>query len=310
MFAAGPGCQKLMLSCRVIETARVLQTIEDYPALLELVAENEVLPEYQDTFFKQYLLEVRSRALLNTGQYEEALATFEQCCQLMSTTNTDRIVAHLFLSQLYREWARDDLARNTLDKLEEYFAAIEHYGRKLTILRQIAYRIALERHLMGDDDKAVGPAEKAFKWCSELSDQPGCIKTAILLLRITARTNGHYEPQSRWYDELQQLAGNTFFRLERACAYWELGLSTGVVEPDEERMRQSACEYLQLSYDLYRSVPFVDSRKSSVAVKHSLDSRAGRRPANGGGAIENSAEIDALFDALMAYAPSSFVANR
>jgi tetratricopeptide (TPR) repeat protein len=309
MFAAGPGCQKLMLSCRVIETARVLQTIEDYPALLALVEENEVLPEYQDTFFKQYLLEVRSRALLNTGRYEEALSTFQQCCQLMSTTNTDRIVAHLFLSQLYREWGRDDLARDTLAKLEEYFAAIEHYGRKLPILRQIAYRIALERHLMGDDDKAVGPAEKAFKWCSELSDQPGCIKTAILLLRVSARTNGHYEPQRRWYDELQQLAANTFFRLERACAYWELGLSTGVAESDEERMRQSACEFLQLSYDLYRSVPFVDSRKSCAAVKHSLDSRAGRKPANGA-AIENSSDIDAVFDALMEYAPNSFVASQ
>ena len=309
MFAASGGCQKLMLSCRVIETARVLQTIEDYPALLALVEENEVLPEYQDNFFKQYLLEVRSRALLNTGRYEEALSTFEECCRLMSTTNTDRIVAHLFLSQLYREWGRDDLARDTLDKLEEYFAAIEHYGRKLPILRQIAYRVALERHLMGDDEKAVEPAQKAFQWCRELSDQPGCIKTAILLLRTSARTNGHYEPQRHWYDELQQIASNTFFRLERACAYWELGLSTRVVEPDEERARESACELLQLSYDLYRSVPFVDSLKSCVAVKQSLDSRVSRKRATGE-AIAGSAEIDAIFDALMKYAPSSFAASQ
>ena len=309
MFAATPGCQKLMLSCRVLETARVLQTIEDYPALLALVEENEVLPEYQDTFFKQYLLEVRSRALLNTGRYEEALSTFEECCRLMSTTNTDRIVAHLFLSQLYREWGRDGLARQTLDKLEEYFAAIEHYGRKLPILRQIAYRIALERHLMGDDDKAVGPAEKAFNWCNELSDQPGCIKTAILLLRISAQTNGHYEPQRRWYDELQQVASNSFFRLERACAYWELGLSTGVAESNEESARESACDFLQRSYDLYNSVPFVDSRKSSEAVKQSLDSRVSSTPANGA-TIENSAEIDTLFDALMEYALDSFVTSH
>jgi tetratricopeptide (TPR) repeat protein len=309
MFAASPGCQKLMLSCRVIETARVLQTIEDYPALLTLVEENEVLPEYQDTFFKQYLLEVRSRALLNTGRYEEALSTFEECCRLMSTTNTDRIVAHLFLSQLYREWGRDDLARDTLAKLEDYFSAIEHYGRKLPILRQIAYRIALERHLMGDDDKAVGPAEKAFNWCKELSDQPGCIKTAILLLRTSARTNGRHEPQRRWYDELQQLASSSFFRLERACAYWELGLSTGVVESDEERMRESACEFLQLSYDLYRSVPFVDSRNSCAAVKRSLDARVTRKFTSGA-AIENSPEIDAVFDALMQYAPDSFAATQ
>ncbi len=308
MFVAGPGCQKLMLSCRVIETARVLQTIEDYPALLALVEENQALPEYQDTFFKQYLLEVRSRALLNTGRYEEALSTFEECCRLMSTTNTDRIVAHLFLSQLYREWGRDELARQTLEKLEEYFAAIEHYGRKLPILRQIAYRIALERHLMGDDEKAIAPAEKAFNWCNELSDQPGCIKTAILLLRISTRTNGHYKPDRRWYDELQQLASNTFFRLERACAYWELGLSTGLAESDEDRVRESACEFLQLSYDLYRSVPFVDSRKSSAAVKHSLEARVSRKPPTST-AIENSAEIDAVFDALMEFALNASVAT-
>jgi tetratricopeptide (TPR) repeat protein len=287
----------------------VLQTIEDYPALLTLVEENEALPEYGDTFFKQYLLEVRSRALLQTGKYEEALSAFEECCRLMSTKNTDRIVAHLFLSQLYREWGREDLARQTLDKLEEFFAGIEHYGRRLPILRQIAYRLALERHLMGDDEKAAGPAEKAFNWCRELSDQPGCIKTAILLLRISTRTSGSYESQRGWYDELHQLASNTFFRLERACAYWELGLSRGVVESNERKARESACEFLQLSYDLYRSIPFVDSRHSSEAVKQSLESRASR-PAANGAAIENNADIDAVFEELMEYALDSFAVSQ
>jgi hypothetical protein len=241
----------------------------------------------------------------------------EDCCSLMPLNTTDRIVVHLLLSQIYREWGRDDLARETLNKLEEHLAGVEKFGRRLPILRQIAYRLALERHLMGDDAKALAPAEKAFKWCSELSDQPGSIKTAILLLRIcTDGTRDTYPPamQRYWYDELQRLASTTFFRLERACAYWELGLSADLIESDDERGRECACEFLQNSYNLYRSLPFVDSRQSCDAVKRSLDSRVRGFPARSTLANEmaevKSSSIDSVFDALMEYAPVSFVASQ
>jgi tetratricopeptide (TPR) repeat protein len=316
MFAAAPGYQKVMLSCRVVETARVLQTVEDYAALLALAETNEGLPEYQDAFFKQYLLEARSRALLHMGQYETAMGALEECCHLMPLNTTDRIVAHLLLSQIYREWGREELAAEALDKLEEHLAGVEKFGKRLPILRQIAYRLALDRHLMGDNSRALAPAEKAFNWCSELSDQPGCIKTAILLLRIyTDRTGGAYSPsmQRRWYDELQQLASTTFFRLERACAYWELGLSSDLVESDE-RTRESACEFLQNSYNLYRSLPFVDSRRSCEAVKRSLDSCVRGYPSRTTLANElawvNSSSIDSVFDALMEYVPVSSAATQ
>jgi tetratricopeptide (TPR) repeat protein len=306
-----------MLSCRVIEAARVLQIIEDYPALLELAETNQGLPEYQDTLFKQYLLEVRSRALLAMGQYEMAMETLEDCCNQMPLNTTDRLVIHSLLSQIYREWGRDDLAGETLDKLEEHLAGVEKFGLRLPILRQISYRLALERHAMGDDSRALGPAEKAFKWCSELNDQPGSIKSAILLLRIcTDRTSGTYPPamQRHWYDELQQLASTTFFQLERACAYWELGLSSDLIESDDERARESACEFLQKSYNLYRSIPFVDSRQSCEAVKRSLASRVRGFPARSTLANEivrvNSSSIDSAFDALMEYVPESFVASQ
>jgi tetratricopeptide (TPR) repeat protein len=305
-----------MLSCRIVETARVLQTVEDYSALLTLVETNERLPEYQDAFFKQYLLEARSRALLHMGQYETAMEALEECCSLMPLNTTDRIVAHLLLSQIYREWGREELAAEALNKLEEHLAAVEKFGKRLPILRQIAYRLALDRHLMDDNAGALAPAEKAFNWCSELSDQPGCIKTAILLLRICAdKTGSAYSPsmQRRWYDELQRLASTTFFRLERACAYWELGLSSDLAEPDES-LRQSACEFLQNSYNLYRSLPFVDSKRSSETVKLSLDCCVRERPASDPLADQivwvNSSSIDSVFDALMEYVPEFFVASQ
>lgn len=317
MFAAAPGYQKVMLSCRVVEAARVLQTVEDYPALLALAETNQGLPEYQDAFFKQYLLEVRSRALLAIGQYEMAMETLSDCCSQMPLNTTDRIVIHSLLSQIYREWGRDDLAGETLDKLEEHLAAVEKFSRRLPILRQVAYRLALERHAMGDDSSALGPAEKAFAWCSEWNDQPGSIKSAILLLRIcTDRASSAYSPamQCHWYDELQRLASTTFFRLDRACANWELGLSADLVESDDERAWQSACEFLRNSYNLYRSIPFVDSRQSGEAVKRSLDSRAGEFPARRALADEiarvNSPAIDSVFDALMEYVPKSLVASQ
>jgi tetratricopeptide (TPR) repeat protein len=305
MCEASPqGFQKLLLSCRVIEAARVLQTIEDYSALLVLIDKNESLPEYQDTFFKQYLLELRSRVLLHFGRYEQAMQALEECCGLMPLNTTDRVVAHLLLSQIYREWGRSDSAAETLDKLEQHFAALEQFGRRLPIIRQIAYRIALERHLLSDNRGALAPAEKAFRLCSELSDQPGCIKTAILLLRICSdpAIDAHaVELQRQWYRELKQLASTTFFSLERACAYWELGLAAESLERNPELAR----EFLENSARLYALVPFVDSRQSCEAVKRSLDSRIRSFPVRSefdSGVITNSsAAIDSTFAALMEF---------
>jgi tetratricopeptide (TPR) repeat protein len=304
-----PKFQKLLLSCRIVESARVLQTVEDYPALLALVERNEGLPEYQDVFFQQYFLELRSRALLHMRQYDMAVEALEECCRLMPATNTDRIVAHLLLSQIYREWGREDSAHETLNKLEEHLASVAQFVRKLPVLRQVAYRLALERHALGVNSRALESAEQAFQWCSELNDQVGKIKTAILLLRICSRTTitPSRAAQRRWYEQLEQLASTTFFRLERACAYWELGLSAELLG----RRRDSAFEYLENSYRLYRSVPFVDSQRSREAVRRSLESRwgtfASRRTLAGEIVWEGSPSIDSTFDALMEYAPKSLV---
>lgn len=295
--ASEPTFPRLLLSCRVVEAARVLQTVEDYSALLSLVETNADLPEYQDPIFKQYLLEVRSRALLHLGQYDMALAALEECCRLMSATNTDRIVAHLLLSQIYRQWGRDALASETLDKLEAHLSSVEHLIRRLPILRQIAYRLALEHHEMGDDEKAVGPAEKAFKWCTELNDQPGSIKAAILLLRMSSRDESLRSTQRHWHEELRQLAAATFFRLDRACAYWELG----VLEDDGDLI--IGREFLENSYELYRSVPFVDSRRSCKAVEQTLNLRIGRPRARTTAAWKNSPSIDSTFAVLLEYVP-------
>jgi tetratricopeptide (TPR) repeat protein len=299
-----PAFSKVLLSCRVLEAARVLQTVEDYAALLALVERNADLPEFQDPFFRQYLLEVRSRALLHLGQYEMAMEALEECCRLMPSTNTDRIVAHLLLSQIYRQWGHADQAGETLNKLEEHLAAVEQFVRRLPILRQVAYRLALERHELGDDAGALAPAEKAFTWCTELNDQPGCIKAAVLLLRISREDAA----QRHWYEELRRLASTTFFRLERACAYWELGVAGEKLGVSA----QESCEFLENSNELYRSIPFVDSRRSAEIVQKSLQSRVARTGSHGGPPLQlvpiawqKSASIDSTFDALMEYAPSA-----
>jgi tetratricopeptide (TPR) repeat protein len=290
---SGPAFQKLLLSCRVVEAARVLQTVEDYSALLALVESNASLPEYQDVFFQQYLFEIRSRALLRLGQYDMALEALEECCRLMSSTNTDRIVAHLLLSQIYREWGRNDEAVETLNRLEEHLAAVAQFVKRLPVLRQLAYRLALERYAMGDNAGALKPAEQAFKWCNELNDESGRIKTAILLLRICDGASSH------WFEELRQLASSTFFRLERACAYWELGVAAD----------HDGSAYLQNSHDLYHSIPFVDSRRSCETLNQLLDSRVDISLSNVS-AWENSPEIDSIFYALLEYAPKSFAATH
>lgn len=316
IFEASPGLQKVMVSCRIVEATRVLQMIEDYSALLKLADTNAGRPEYQDVFFKQFLLEVRSRALLNLGQYEGALTALEECCNLMPSNTADRLSAYLLLVQLYREWGHYDLATTTLNKLEEHLGTLASYGKRLPILRQIAYRIALERHTLGDNSGALSPAEKAFSWCSELNDQPGSIKTAILLLRIctdSAVITNAAAMMRRWYEELQQLASITLFRLERACAYWELALSADLLALDEEKERK-ICQFLQNSYNLYRTIPFIDSKLGSEIVKRSLESRLRQFPSPPVLVTEvskgNSSSIDSLFDVLMMHVPKSFVASQ
>jgi tetratricopeptide (TPR) repeat protein len=294
MFDRSSGLRKVMLSCRVIEVARVLQTVEDYPALIALVEANRDLPEFQDSFFKQYLLEIRTRALLAMEQYQLALDALETCCSQMPLNTTDRIVVHSLLSQIYREWGRHDLAAETVEKLESHLAGVEKFSRKLPILRQVAYRLALERHALGDDVKALAAAEKAFQWCSEWNDQPGSIKSAILLLRICR--------ERRWYGELQKLAATTCFRLDRACAFWELGLASELAQSENESIQM-----LENSYNLYRSIPFVESRQSCEAVKRSLDGRRnGSAPhslhENAMVKIDN-ASIDSVYHGLMEYVP-------
>jgi tetratricopeptide (TPR) repeat protein len=312
--AAEANLQKVMLSCGVVEWARVLQANEDYAALLALAKTSLELQEYQDAFFKQYLLEVQTRAFLALGQYEKAMATLSDCCQQMPLNSVDRIVVHLLLAQLYREWARYELAGEALNKLENYLTAVEQYSRKLPVLRQVAYRLALERHLLGDNRRAIEPAEKSFQWCREWNDQVGSIKASILLLRIctTTANNADFLSMGRhWYGELLQLASTSFFRLERASAYWELGLSLDVMKPCEESSQESTCLFLRNSYDLYRSVPLVDSKRSCEAVKRSLDRRlqalgAHTMPINGSPEI-HSRSVDAVFDELMEYVTQAAV---
>lgn len=311
MAAVAPGQPKVMLSCRVVEAARVLLTVEDYPALLALADVNQNLPEYQEPFFKQYLLEIESRALLALGRYDLAMATLNDCCNQMATNSVDRIVVHALLSQIYREWGRCDSATDTLNKLEELLAAVEPFGKRLPALRHIAYRLAVERYAMGDHARAMAPAEKAFKWCREWNDQPGSIKSAILLLRLhsdPALNDYSAENQKHWYNQLQQLAATTFFRLERACAYWELGLSSDSLSSEDGNVQESACELLQKSYNLYRSIPFVESRQSCEALQRCLEENW-----KGGSAgmlrnemmMGNSPSIDSVYDALMEYVPKS-----
>lgn len=313
IFAAAPAYQKVMLSCSVIDAARIFQTVEDHPALLQLIDANKDLPEYQDTFFKQYLDEVRCRILLAIARYEAAMEAFAACLDRIPVNSVDRIAIHSLLSQIYRETGHNDLAAKTLNQLEGHLTALEKLGRQLLVLRQIAYRLALERYLLGDGAGALGPAEKAFQLCSKWNDQPGAIRCAILLLRICGDTTGDtYSPagQRHWYSKLRQLASTSFFRLDRACAYWELGLHAGMVNDKERSAQEPDCEFLQNSYRLYRSVPFVESEQSGKAVKHLLDSLGHKPSANGTLETMDSGPIDAAFDALMEYVPKSLAATQ
>jgi tetratricopeptide (TPR) repeat protein len=307
IFAAAPSYQKVMLSCRVIDATRVLQTVEDYPAVLELVETTKELPEYQDALFQRYLAEARCRAFLGLGQHQSAMESFTECCERIPANSIDRIVIHSLLSQIYRESGRADSAGETLTKLENHLASLEQLGRKMSVLRQIAYRLALERHLLGDNVGALVPAEKAFRWCTEWQDQPGSIRCAILLLRIFGETTGgaySVAGHLHWFSELHRLASTTLFRLDRACAYWELGLSADLVNA-HERSQQSAWEFLQNSYQLYRSVPFVDSMKSGETLKLLLKSLGCGLEGRDRLSWSDASSVDAAFDALMEHVPKS-----
>jgi hypothetical protein len=126
----------------------------------------------------------------------------------------------------------------------------------------------------------------------QLCDPEALSNTPEMLSRIATQFN-----QGALLQYQRQLAGATFFRLERACAYWELGLSA--------ESRQSACEYLAHSDELYRVLPFVDSLRSRESVKQSLNARLGGARIRNTRAWENNPSIDFTFEALMEFAPRS-----
>jgi hypothetical protein len=120
--------------------------------------------------------------------------------------------------------------------------------------------------------------------------------------------------QYHWYEQLRQLASTTFFRLDRACAFWELGLVANLIGEGNKLARNSAFEFLLNSYTLYRSMPFLESRQSAEVVKQLLESQGLGFEVDAAvgneSAWENSAAIDSVFDALMEYAPKSFAARQ
>jgi tetratricopeptide (TPR) repeat protein len=161
LLEAGPYYEQLMLSCWVIDASRVLLTVEDFPALLELVDVNIALPEYQVAPFKQYLLEVRSRALLGLRQYDSALEAAAECCREMPVNFVDRVMINALLSQIYREAGRYKEAREIMNRVEGILTLLEQSGRRVPVARQIAYRLALERHALGDNSIALAHIVKA-----------------------------------------------------------------------------------------------------------------------------------------------------
>jgi len=64
-----------------------------------------------------------------------------------------------------------------------------------------------------------------------------------------------------------------------------------------------AREFLENSYELYRSVPFVDSRRSWKAVEQTLNLQIGRLQKRTTTAWQNSPSIDSTYDALLEYVP-------
>jgi tetratricopeptide (TPR) repeat protein len=303
IFAAAPSYQKVMLSCKVLDAARGLQTVDDYAALLELVTSLSVLPEYQEAFFKKYFSELRCRVLVALGHFEEAMEAFTEYFRQIPSNSIDRVLSRPLLSQIYRKWGRSDLAYKTLNELEGHLTALEGIERKPAVLRQIAYQLSLERYLLGDGAGARTPAEKAFQWCNEWHDQPGSIRSAILLLRLSrdvVQRADRCELQRRWFNELQRLADTTLFCLDRACAYWELG-AAAFREDDP----MTACALLENSHSLFCSIPFVDSIENSKKVERLLAVHGHMLSGQREGIHISHASIDAMFLALMEYVPSS-----
>ena len=304
---AFPSLCKLTLSCQIIEAARVLQLSDEHSALLALTEAAQVRPEYSEAFFQQYIHEVRSRALLGLGQYEAAMTALTEGYSQMSANSPDRITVLTLISQIYREWGQNDLAEQTLNKLEEYLLGLETLGRRSPLLRQLAYRLALERHAMGDDARAVEPAEKAFKLCSEWKDQPGSIKSCILLMRISSRMR-YDDPECgakgrHCYDELQKLASTSYFRTECACAYWELGITPEFAPYEHQTLSDYSDECLRHSYFLYQSIPLSETMKSAESVKRLLELRgitSSTPNMRVGETVHlHSSSIDSVYEALM-----------
>lgn len=246
----------------------------------------------------QFLLEVKCRALLGLKEYDRARLALNDCRSQMAENVLEQLATYPLLSQIYRESGDVDLATRTLAEMERYIRQAEANKKCGAHMRYMLYRLALERQLLGDLSRAHEAGRIAFDWCKEWNDQTGAIRCAMVLLRTYSTSLDRRGASEQIYRDLLSLADRTHFRLERAYAYWELGMHADILFCGSRKGCVMSRELLGRSHSLFETVPLVDSLRACDVLKQMVSTSEGYA----GTASDRGTVMDSVYEKLMDYA--------
>lgn len=217
--------RELATTVYLTDSIRAYLFAEDYTGLSAFLDQLAESPQYMDASFKRKILEAKARSLFALNKSREALETLAGFLRTQTGERWKDVALYCIVSYIYNACGRHDEARKVLALIERFINFIIGLPSHSAATAHLIYYAGLTAYHAGSYHLAAQFAHNALIISREVGHEVGVLKALCLLLRtarqnLAAVTAGTSE---EFYDELHVIAHNTFYRLEKALAYYELG---------------------------------------------------------------------------------------
>jgi len=219
-----PNLRELGKTVYLTDSIRAYLFAEDHMGLSAFLDRLVELPQYADIFYRRKILEAQTRSLFALNRSREALETLAGFLRMQTGERWKDVALYCIVSYIYSACGRGDEARKVLALIERYTNFVITLPSHSAASAHLIYYAGLTAYQAGVYQLAAQYAHSALKISREMGHEVGVLKALCLLLR-TARQNpvaATAGTPDEFYDELYGIAHNTFYRLEKALAYYEL----------------------------------------------------------------------------------------
>jgi len=247
------------------DSIRAYLFAEDYASLSAFLDRLADSPRYADSFFERRTLEARIRSLFALNKSREALETLAGFLRTQTGERWRDVALYCLVSYIYTACGKPNEADKVLVLIERCINFIIKLPSHSAATAHLIYYAGLTAYQAGNYELAAQFTHSALIINRDLGHEVGELKALCLLLRI-GRQNPDSDtagtPEER-YRDLYAIAHNTFYRLEKALAYYELGTYTS----GADHLNASREERAQL---LLRSARLVRGSQMQPPVRRNL----------------------------------------